>query len=139
MKIDSTKRWWLAVLLLSAAVGCSRQKTVKTSLEGQWLGYEASPPNAKCEVTISGDRLEYRGAESNDWCRGVFLLDEKTQPMHLDLTIQESPQNVGATALAIYEQQSNDLKIAVAPPGDPQRPVDFISGPNTRVIIFKRQ
>ncbi|HKW30413.1 MAG TPA: TIGR03067 domain-containing protein [Verrucomicrobiae bacterium] len=139
MKIDSTKRWLLAVLLLSVAVGCSRQKTVKTSLEGQWAGHEASPPNAECKATIAGNQLEFRGAQSNDWCRGVFVLDEKTQPRQMDLAIQESPQNVGVTALAIYEQQGNDLKIAVAPPGDPQRPVDFISGPSTRVVILKRE
>ncbi len=139
MKIDSSIRWWLTVLLLGAAVGCSRQKMVKTSLEGQWTGHEASPPNAPCEVTVTGNRLEYRGAQSNDWTRGVLVLNEKAQPMQLDLTIQEAPQNVGATVLAIYEQQGNDLKIAAASPGDPQRPANFISGPSTRVVIFKRR
>ncbi|HLX94327.1 MAG TPA: hypothetical protein VKU37_01145 [Verrucomicrobiae bacterium] len=139
MKIDSSIRWLLAVLLLGAAVGCSRQKMVITSLEGRWTGHDASPPNASCEVTVAGNRLEYRGVQSNDWTRGVFVLNEKVQPMQLDLTIQESPQNVGATVLAIYEQQGNDLKIAAASPGDPQRPADFVSGPNIRVVIFKRQ
>jgi uncharacterized protein (TIGR03067 family) len=139
MKIYQVKSCLMVALLLSVAISCSMRKEAKTSLEGRWTGYDLTATNATDEVTVAGHQLDYHGPETNDWARGTFVLDEQTQPMELDFTIQESPHDVGKRVLGIYELQGDNLKIAVAPPGDSQRPLNFTPGPNTRVMIYKRQ
>ncbi len=126
--------------LLACLIGCSKPALKSETLEGRWTGFEGDQPNAKCTLTITGTNLDYRGVQSNDWCRGTFVLNEWTQPRQLDLTIQEiaDPQYAGKSLLGIYEFQGEALKVAVAEPGSAQRPAGLAGGQGVRVFTFKR-
>jgi uncharacterized protein (TIGR03067 family) len=130
------KLFLLASLALAGFAGCGH-KAAKAGLEGRWTGYDVARPAEPCVVTINGNQLEYRGAQSNDWVRGTFVLNEAAQPKQMDLAVQEAPPGgAGKTYLVIYEQQGDEMKVAV--PGNGQRPVDFAAKPQVRVYSFKR-
>lgn len=131
----------LAGLVLAAIVGCSKPEAKMTTLEGRWIGFQGGHPDATCTLVISGTQLDYRGAQSNDWCRGSFVLNEEAQPMQLDLTMQaiSDPDYVGKTALGIYELKGGELRVAVAEPGSGQRPANLAGEQGVRVFSFKRE
>lgn len=126
------------VLLLAAGLpGCRKQsQTAKSNIEGHWTGFDLARPAEKLQLTITGDQLEYHGAQADDWCRGTFVLNETTQPAQMDLVIKEPPQAV-ATLLVIYELQGDEIKVARADPGKP-RPADFTPSKQVKVLSFKR-
>ena len=129
-----------AALLVMLTPGCHKPASEKTTFEGRWSGIEPGQPEAKCSLVITGTQLEYRGSQSNDWCRGTFVLNEKARPRQMDLTMRETPapQDVGMTILVIYELQGEELKVAIAPPGSPQRPTRLASGEGNRFFSFMR-
>ena len=97
-------------------------------------------PDTKCELTITGTNLDFRGIAPDDWCRGTFVLNEQAQPKQLDLMLNEAaPGSVGKLNLVIYDIQGNELKIAACQPGSPQRPADFTPTTEVRVLTFTRK
>ena len=100
-----------AAALLSIT-GCSKPKAEQTSVEGRWTGFDAARPTEVCTVMITGNLLEYRGARTNDFCMGTFVLNESVQPMQMDLTVQQPPQIAGRTMLLICELQGDEMKVA---------------------------
>ena len=100
----------------------------------------AGQPTAKCTLTISGAQFDYRGAQSNDWCRGTFVVNEQTQPKQIDMAIQEIAvqQYLGKTIPAIFELNGDELKVAAAEPGSAVRPASLGGGQGIRVFSFKR-
>jgi uncharacterized protein (TIGR03067 family) len=131
----------LTILLVAGIVSCGKQKSEKASLEGRWSGFEQGRPDNRLSLTFSGDRFAYWNDQSNEWGRGTFLVDDKLQPMQMDLTFQEcpAPQYVGKVALAIYELQQDELKFAGSEPGSPQRPTNIAGGQGVRTLTFKRE
>jgi uncharacterized protein (TIGR03067 family) len=130
----------LAGVVLAGAVGCSKQsQPARPGLDGHWTGYEVRQPAAKCTVAIKGDQLEYRGAQPLDWLRGSFVLNEQAQPRQMDLSIKEAGDvnlnDVGTTALLIYELGGDELKVAVS---SLDRPTDFAGGQGIHVFSFRR-
>jgi uncharacterized protein (TIGR03067 family) len=132
----------LTILLLAGIAGCSKEKTPKTvgnfGIEGHWTGFDLTRPTEVCTVTITGKQLEYRGARTNDWCSGSFVLNESAQPWQMDLAVEGPPQIAGRKMLLIYEQQGDEMKVAGAEPGVPLRPVNFSPSRQSRVWSFKR-
>lgn len=129
----------VAGLLLASLVGCSKPKPQTAAWDGRWTGFELSNPAGKCAVTIGGTQLEYRGARSDDWCRGTFVLNETVKPAQMDLAIQESPGAAGKMMFLICELNGDEMKVSGSQPGTPQRPVDFSGGGQTRVWTFTRE
>lgn len=140
-KACSLKSCLLIALLLASLAGCGKSTSKKAALEGRWIGFEPARPEARCVLIITGSQFDYRGALSNDWCRGTFVLNEQAEPRQLDLTLQEiaAPGYVGKVSLAIYELQADELKVAAAEPGTPSRPASLAGGPGVRVFSFKRE
>ena len=128
----------LAGILFAGIAGCSKKPAEKTGVEGNWTGFDVARPAEVCSVMISGNQLEYRGAQTNDFCVGAFVLNDSVQPMQMDLTVQQPPQIAGRTMLLICELQGDEMKVAGAQPGAPVRPVDFSLSQQTRVWSFKR-
>lgn len=132
----------LTILLLAAVAGCGKSKTEKAvekaGMEGGWSGFDVTRPAEVCKVTITGSQLEYRGARTNDWCSGSFVLNETAQPRQMDLAIQGPPEIAGRTMLFIYDLQGDEMKVAGVDPGNPQRPTAFVGSRQTRVWSFKR-
>jgi uncharacterized protein (TIGR03067 family) len=132
----------LTILLLAAIAGCGKSKTEKaaekTGMEGRWTGFDMTRPAEACKVTITGNQLEYRGAQTNDWCIGSFVLNDSAQLRQMDLTIQGPPEIAGRKMLFIYDLQGDEMKVAGVEPGSPLRPATFTSSRQTRVWSFKR-
>ena len=87
-------------------------------------------------VNVSGDQIEYRGADPNDWIRGTFVLNDSANPKQLEVTILE-PAN--SFILGIYRAQSDKLTIAVAEHGSHQRPVNFKPSQRVDVLELRRE
>lgn len=127
--------------LLTAAGGARSQssKTNSVSLEGSWKGQEidgAVP--GESSLVISGTNLEFRGADSNEWCKATFTLHEDTNPKQLIavVTACPSPGFIGKTENAIYRFEDGALRLAENAPGDAAMPTAF-DAPTARQFLFK--
>ncbi|HYA78974.1 MAG TPA: sigma-70 family RNA polymerase sigma factor [Candidatus Nitrosopolaris sp.] len=100
-------------------------------LQGHWTGSNTAHPGQTCTLDISGDQIEYRGADPNDWLRGKFVLNKNTEPQQLNVTILE-PAN--SFIFGIYQVSGDKMTIAVAPHGSSQRPMNFTPGPQVDVL-----
>jgi RNA polymerase sigma factor (sigma-70 family) len=110
----------------------------KQSLQGRWTGANTAHPGETCTLNISGDQIEYRGAEPNDWVRGTFVLNERAEPKQMDVTIAAPAGESGKTILLIYQSAANNITLAAGPHGTSQRPVDFTPGPQVDVLELQR-
>ena len=138
--LNQLKLCGLAGLVLAGVIGCTaRSEPAKVGLDGRWTGYNVQQPEAMCTVTINGNQAEYRGAQPLDWLRGSFVLNEQAQPKQMDLNITDAGDinrnDVGTTALMIYERRGDELKVAVS---GQERPTNFTGGPNIRIYSFRR-
>jgi RNA polymerase sigma factor (sigma-70 family) len=100
-------------------------------LQGRWKGSNTAHPGQECTLNISGDKIEYRGAERNDWLRGTFVLNGSANPKQLDVTILEPARSF---VHCIYQADGNGITIAAAEHGSPLRPVDFTPSPQVDVL-----
>jgi len=100
-------------------------------LQGHWTGSNTAHYGQTCTLNISGDQIEYRGADPNDWLRGKFVLNDNSKPGQLNVTIIEPASSF---IVGICEVKGNRLTIAVAPHGSSQRPVNFTPGPQVDVL-----
>jgi RNA polymerase sigma factor (sigma-70 family) len=114
-------------MLAAAGSGESSKQT----LQGHWTGSNTAHPSQTCTLNISGDQIEYRGTDPNDWLRGTFVLNENAEPQQLNVTILEPAKGF---IVGIYEVKGDTATIAVAPHGSSQRPVDFTPGPQVDVL-----
>jgi len=138
--LSQLKVYVLAGLVLAGLIGCSSQsEPAKPGLDGRWTGYDVAQPEAKRTLAINGNQAEYRGARPGDWLRGSFVLSEQPQPMQMDLSIKEAGDinlnDVGTTALVIYELRGDELKVAVS---GQERPINFAGGQSIHVFSFRR-
>jgi uncharacterized protein (TIGR03067 family) len=109
-------------------VGCSTlQKSDSTALQGTWKGQETGRSDGMCSLTISGNKLEFRGADPREWYKGTFTLREDTNPKQLVGAIGDcpAPEYVGKTVYAIYRIEAGTLTLTGNEPGDPQVPANF--------------
>jgi RNA polymerase sigma factor (sigma-70 family) len=106
-------------------------KSANPSLQGHWTGSNTAHPGQTCTMTISGDQIEYRGADPNDWLRGAFVLNENFEPKQINVTILEPANSFG---FGIYQTDGNKMTVAVAPHGSNLRPVNFTPGPVVDVL-----
>lgn len=135
---------FLAVLAVVALVVCAHSAPKKTdldSLQGEWVGTEAnSAADTHSVLKISGDRLDFVGADTNEWYKGIFTLHENTDPKQVLGVIQGCPSAdcIGKTIYAIYKIDEGVFTIAGNAPGETNFPSDF-DAPGTRKIVFKRK
>jgi uncharacterized protein (TIGR03067 family) len=88
---------------------------------------------------ISGNALEFRGADTNDWSKGTFALREDTNPKQLIGTITEcaDPKYAGKTVYAIYRVEVGTLTLTGNEPGNPEVPPSF-DAPGSRKFVLKK-
>lgn len=107
-------------------------------LKGHWTGSNTAHPGQTCTVNVSGDQIEYRGTDPNDWLLGTFVLNENSEPKQINITIKSDgtlPNPPAKNFIAgIYELQGDKITIAVAPHGSSVRPVNFTPGPQVDVL-----
>jgi uncharacterized protein (TIGR03067 family) len=133
----------LAAALGFAMVIATACSTVRHSdsqaLQGTWEGHELARSEAICRIVITGNTLEFRGADAQDWCKGTFTLREDTTPRQLVGVLTEvgMPQYAGKTVNAIYRLQDGQLELAGNEPGNPEMPSDF-NATGTRRFLLKK-
>jgi len=142
------KNIFIAVACLGAALlsGCvTAPPSDATTIQGTWKGQEVRDGQAAASwLTLVGNELEFRGADHNEWYKGTYTLNEKTDPKQFIGTITFSPASayVGKTVNAIYElipgpQDQATLILTGNEPGDPQMPSGFADH-HARQIVFTR-
>jgi uncharacterized protein (TIGR03067 family) len=135
----------IMVLLAAIAVICCARSEPKKSdldrLQGEWLGTEPNnAPDEHSVLKISAHNLDFVGADTNEWYKGTFTLNEEVTPKHFVGTIKACPSAdcIGTTVYAIYKLESDTLTLAGSPPGETNFPANF-EAPGARSIIFKRK
>jgi uncharacterized protein (TIGR03067 family) len=87
---------------------------------------------------VSGQSLEFHGADANDWLKATFALREDTKPKEWVGTITDCAQAeyIGKKSYAIYTLENGTLTIAGNEPGNTDIPTTFDAA-GTRVFVFK--
>ena len=123
------------------AAGCSTlNNTDSASLQGTWTGKEVGrETEGMCALHISGDVLEFRGADTNEWYKATFTLQEDKAPKQLTGAITEcpAPEYRGKTVHAIYRIEAGTLTISGNEPGNPEVPARF-DAPGTRQFVLNK-
>ncbi len=68
---------------------------------------------------------------------GTYKIDAKMKPAHIDLKIEEG-KDKGKTQVGLISVEGDVLKLAVAQPGEKDRPKDFDGGAGVTIATFKR-
>jgi uncharacterized protein (TIGR03067 family) len=122
--------------------GCSSlHKSDSTALQGTWMGQEINGrAEGVCRLIISGDDLEFRSADSNEWYKGTFTLREDARPKQLVGVIKDcpAPQYIDKTVCAIYKLEAGTLTLTGDEPGNPNVPSGF-DAPGARKFVLKKQ
>ena len=134
----------LMIALCGAAIlaaGCSTlRKSDSAALQGTWKGQEMGrPTEGPCWLMISGNALEFRGADTNEWYKGTFTLREDANPRQLVGAVTEcpAPKYIGKTAYAIYRIEADTLTLTGNEPGNPEVPSSF-DAPGFRKFVLKK-
>ena len=120
----------------SAAVASESPTSPKpnsTVFEGSWNGREGP-----ASLIVSGQTLEFHGADADDWIKGTFTLREDINPKQWVGTVTEcaAPEVIGKKCYAIYKIEDGALTISGNQPGDSNIPQAF-DAPGSREVIFK--
>src|SRR5512140_2780764 len=128
----------LAVLLGLAACSTPQKKNDSALLQGSWQGQE-SGNGGVCTLTILGNALEFRGADSAEWYKGTFTLREDTTPKQLIGLIRDcpAPEYVGKTVNAIYRLEDGTLTLTGNEPGNPEPPSGFDASGARKFVLRK--
>jgi uncharacterized protein (TIGR03067 family) len=134
----------LLVTLSGAAIlasGCSTlHKSDSVTLQGTWQGQEIGRPmEGTCRLVISGNALEFRGADTNEWYKGTFALREDTNPRQLIGKMTDCPADeyIGKTVYAIYRIEAGTLTLTGNEPGNPEVPSSF-DAPGSRKFVLRK-
>jgi uncharacterized protein (TIGR03067 family) len=117
-----------------ATVGTQSSQVAAHGLQGRWKGTHTAHPGQACMVNISGNQIEYRGADPDDWLRGTFVADENASPKQLNITMLEPAKSF---VFCIYQAAGDKITIAAAEHGSPLRPADFT--PSHQVAVLDLQ
>ncbi len=116
------------------------RKSDTAALQGTWNGQEMGRrTEGICCLKISGNALEFRAADTNEWYKGTFTLREDTNPRQLVGVVSEcpAPEYVGKTVYAIYRIEAGTLTLTGHEPGKQQVPTDF-DAPGSRKFVLKK-
>ncbi|HTA28960.1 MAG TPA: hypothetical protein VK731_00670 [Candidatus Cybelea sp.] len=122
-----------------ASASAAPPKTNPTLIEGSWHGHETTPGrDGAASLAVSGESLEFHGAEANDWLKATFSLRDDTNPKEWVGIITDCAQSeyVGKKAYAIYSLENGTLTIAGNEPGNSEIPKTFDAA-GSRGFVFK--
>lgn len=109
--------------------GCATlQRSDLATLQGTWKGHEiGNNPEGSRYFIISGNTLEFQGANNDDWCRATFTVRADANPHQMVGTVTQChvPQYIGKTACAIYQIEGDTLTVTGNEPGNPKVPAGF--------------
>lgn len=134
-----------AALLLLAACGgepageprCSAQPA--TRFEGVWTGYEEDREQGEWTLLVTGTCFFLSGPGRSAWMKGAVSFPEEGDEGPLDLWIEDCDCPApGETSLALFRLRGDELRLAGAEPGSPERPSSF-DAPGARVFSLRRR
>ncbi len=133
----------LSLMAVWLATGgcCCFQKSDSKALQGRWKGEETGAhPQGPCYLTIKGQSLDYHGANTNEWYKGVLTLYQNSTPPRADVLINDCPmvQYIGKTSHGIYRLERGVLTITANEPGNPNTPMTFDAA-NSRHFVFTKK
>lgn len=116
-------------------------KTTSTdlrTLQGFWNGQEIGIMGAP-SLKVDGAKVEFRGANTNEWYQAKFSLREDAVPRQLNVVVTNCPLSkyVGQTTHAIYKIESDTLTVTANEPGNPDVPGGF-DAPHAHQFVFKK-
>jgi uncharacterized protein (TIGR03067 family) len=82
--------------------------------------------DGKYSVSIQGKQIE----------AGTYKVDDSKTPATIDLTIKEG-KDKDKSQLGIYKIEGGNLTVALALPGEKDRPKSFEGAPKVEVSVFK--
>ena len=133
------------IVLCSAgllASGCSNSpKPDSLVIQGAWKGQEVrGDPQGVASLVLEGTKLEFRGANTNEWYKATFLLREETNPKQLEAVVIECPfpKYVGKSVHGIYKLEDGKLTFAAHEPGNPTVPTSY-DAKGAREFIFTQK
>jgi uncharacterized protein (TIGR03067 family) len=141
----------LTIALCSIGIfvfGCSKsdtsnsvapQKPDSVVLQGTWSGQEVGGnTQGSPSITFDGTKLEFRGANPQEWYKATFTLRENTTPKQLEAVVTDcpAPQYVGKTAHAIYKIEDGKFTLTGNEPGNPAVPASF-DAQGARQVVFR--
>ena len=119
--------------------GCLKlHKPDSLGLQGTWSGQEVGArTQGSPSLVLDGTKLEFHGANPQEWYKATYTLREDTTPKQLDAVVTDCPvaQYVGKTAHAIYKIEDGKFTLTGNEPGNPATPASF-DAPGARQIIF---
>ncbi len=130
------------VSLVMGISGCmTLHKSDQAALQGSWSGHEVGRESqGVCHLTISGNQVEFRGADSREWYKATFVLYPDKTPKQLVATVRDCfyPKYIGKTATGIYRLDDDSLTLSANEPGDPDLPSTF-QAPDSRTFVLKKE
>ena len=132
----------VSIAVLLGAAGCSTlHKSDSATLQGTWQGKEiGGKTEGACYLVVSGNNVEFRGADTNEWIKGTFSLREDTNPRQMIClaTACSYPPCIGKTVYAIYRIEAGTFKVTGNEPGNPDVPSGF-DAPGARQFEFRKK
>ena len=91
-------------------------------------------------LVLDGTKMEFHGANTNEWYKATFSLREDTTPKQLDVVVTDCvfPKYVGKTAHGIYKIEDGKLTLAANEPGNPEVPTSF-NAQSARKFVFTQK
>jgi uncharacterized protein (TIGR03067 family) len=91
-------------------------------------------------LVLEGAKLEFHGANTNEWYRATFSLREDTTPRQLEAVVTECPfpKYVGKTVHGIYTMEGGRLTFAANEPGNPLVPSSFDAKGSRKFVFTKK-
>lgn len=129
---------WQEVWKRVKADGAKPRKLEPTELQGTWRGQEAGAKGT-CSLVVSGARIEFHGANSNEWYKAEGSVYDTT-PRQLIAVVTDCPMPKyrGTVGYAIYKIEDGTLTLTGNEPGALQAP-DGFNALDARTLTFKRQ
>jgi uncharacterized protein (TIGR03067 family) len=120
------------------AVASTLPQTDVQALQGKWTGQEvgAQVPGTS-SLVIDGTKLEFVGANTNEWYKATFTLRDDTTPKQFVAVITDCPvpQFIGKTSHAIYKIENGKFTLTGNEPGNPAVPGSF-DATEARELVF---
>lgn len=132
----------VGVLLVTGAGILATKEVLRhsdlTAIQGTWTGQEAGVRGA-ASLVLQGTKLEFHGANPNEWYKATISLREKTTPKQCVVTITDcsDPDYIGKIGHSIYKIEGNTLTISGNQPGSAAVPTNF-EAPKSRIFVFTK-
>ena len=111
------------------------------ALQGQWVGQEVGrEAQGDNTLTISGDTIQFQGANKGEWYKGTFTLPAGTAPKQFIATVKDcpAPEFIGKISNAIYKIEDGKLTLSGHHPGATTTPNSFEGDDTARTFILKK-